>query len=63
MLYVSIIIFSALLYTYYHSSRKIRKALNLGFGQSPMHRRCLMHQISDTPFRLRMDSLPPMTMV
>ena len=42
-------------------SLEILKAKNLGSGQSPMHRRCLTHQISDTPFRLRMDSLQSIT--
>ena len=36
-------------------------ALNSGFGQSPMSRRLLTHQISDTPFRLRIDSLQSIT--
>ena len=36
-------------------------ALNSGFGQSSMSRRLLTHQISDTPFRLRMDSLQSIT--
>ena len=39
-----------------------RNALNLGSGQSPVSRR-LLPQVSCKPFRFRMDSLPPMTMV
>ena len=39
-----------------------QNALNLGSGQSPVSRR-LLSQISCKPFRFRMDSLPPMTMV
>ena len=39
-----------------------RNAQNLGSGQSPVSRR-LLPQISCKPFRFRMDSLPPMTMV
>lgn len=34
-----------------HSSRKTFNALNLRFGQRPMHRRC--YYCSETPFRLR----------
>ena len=39
-----------------------RNAQNLGSGQSPVSRR-LLPQVSCKPFRFRMDSLPPMTMV
>ena len=39
-----------------------QNALNLGSGQSPVSRR-LLPQVSCKPFRFRMDSFPPMTMV
>ena len=45
-----------LLYARYHSFRAPH-VLNSMSGQSPVSRRLLTHQISDTLFRLRIDSL------
>ena len=48
------------LYTYYHSSRK-PQCVKLRVRAEPDEPKLLTHQISDTPFRLRIDSLQSIT--